>query len=303
MPSNKHKARKKRQKLPLQPLQAIDTNAGDASSASQRSAVIKGLKSSGYPYWKALEGTGWQEDKDVVQAALSRGMLVNTPLWKDDEFVTSLFLDDDIKKHVAIDLWKKMTPTCRGQPPVAFKALRKSYYSFRCLPKAIKQKKVVLQGLKDEEIHWSMLPLDYQEDVDYFLVSPDPAVFEDMMSTVLDKQKVLEWVLNDADASYLDALFEWILQDAAKANHETNDEFGYWARRGFPEWLPSSQDGMMRVVQNMPEKISIADDSLLSDQSFLEQAMEINPQVAQYLPMDLTPDGHEDVFLSERCEL
>jgi len=269
----------------MEPLQeTLDVNSLDASTAIQRKAVIKGLKSSGMRYWKVLKGTGWQADPEVVRAAVEQGLLIDTILWQDDAFVKSLFLRNDIKTSLAMHLWRKMSPRCRRQPCVAFQAWRSGYVTFRYLPKAIKRKSVLLKGLKNKEIHWSMLPEDdYQEDVDYFLINPDPNVFDDMIHEIEDRNKLFEWVLNDAQVDQLP------------------DNSDYWFPGFVPDHVPASKSIMLRLAAKFPRAILLADDSLLRDEDFLSTAVQSNPN--ELLFFDTLIDGLDSMVSDDLREL
>jgi len=174
MPEKSHRRRRGSKSKPTTATKPLTTNLSlELPPSLVRNLIVDALDSGRTEYWDELEGTGWQADKEVVLAAVQAGLVVDTPLWRQDkEFVKKIFnwygVSTDLYKHI----WKKMPAEYRRDPEIAFAALRHNCTNFRGLPKAVKRKKQVIKALEEKLILWKELPTSYKEDGDYFVSAP-----------------------------------------------------------------------------------------------------------------------------------
>jgi len=216
--------------------------------------------------WKnTLQDSGWEQDEEVVEAALEAGVScrdMSTPLWEDQDFVTEVFLNEKIDRR---DLWSKIKEEWKEHPSIAFKALNARVMAFDDLPSSVRQKHVVLDALKNKRCLWSDLSEDYQRDADFAIACLSRRVLPKVLRVATDK----------------DALWEEVFRRREEIAMLVSPLC--LTPRLVPPSVSKSQDRILTLVRIFPHAAQCGHESIF-DQQFMRKLMETCPQVLQNLP-------------------
>jgi len=101
-------------------------------------------------YWNELEGTRWQSNQAVFRAAVSSGMdlsSVASPLFKDEDFIKSLFQEVD-SWLVGIQIWPKLSEAWRADPKIGYHAVKLAVADLKHLPDELKNEESIHEALR-----------------------------------------------------------------------------------------------------------------------------------------------------------
>jgi len=224
--------------------------------------------------WKDLEGTGLQDDKDVLRRAIYEGFdasRLESPLWDDKDFTLDLFLEyaRDATKEIARAIWSHIKSKWQEDARISFPAVNLGICRFEKLPDRLKTKRVVLKAIRENRLDWCDLSTDRKRDVDYLVASPKPSDFSYGMDTVEDKSKLWEWV--KANAGYCCIPKE------------------YWTTSHVPLSATTNAGLLLEIIRKSAHAMHCVDKSLCTEE-FLTQALQINPLVLGFLPWKI--EGH-----------
>ncbi|KAG7370581.1 protein of unknown function DUF4116 containing protein [Nitzschia inconspicua] len=217
--------------------------------------------------WTRLNGTQWQDDPDIVVAALQAGLppdplLQGHSILKDCEaLITALYAT----KHVwqARKLWDLVDdPKLKEYPPLAFAALGRGVSTNKINMKVIDDGDQWLELIKDGTVCWDSLPEKFKSDVEFALASREQwengkvetcADFATAFEVVTDKERLFrEYACVYPDDFQYDKAYLW-----GQA----------------PEQIMSDRKLMKNALPISPYAFAYISQSLKDDETFLQEVV------------------------------